>query len=64
MVRPFSRLLLVAAFVSLPALSACSDVATAPGNSRSSTRIKPSGDQPDGPCASGWVLLNGVWVCE
>jgi len=59
-----SRLLLAAAVVSLAAVSACSDIATAPVGHRSGTSTQPSGDQPDGPCASGWVLLNGVWVCE
>ena len=63
--RSVSRSLLIGAFSGVAVLGGCSGKAiTAPTRPTANTVTAHDDPPPLAPCASGWVVLNGVWVCD
>jgi hypothetical protein len=62
-VRQASRsVLLVCAIAGLATLGGCADK-TPTGPSWKPPSISRDDNPPDEPCASGWIVVDGRWVC-
>jgi hypothetical protein len=63
--RNVNRSLLIGAFSGVAVLGGCNATAiTAPTRPTPNTVTAHDDSPPLAPCASGWQLLNGVWVCD
>lgn len=59
------RCLFIGALGGIAALGACTDTATtAPRRLQPAAPTAHDDGPPDTPCRSGWVVVNGVWVCS
>lgn len=55
------RVLIAAATLTL--LSACSNAPTAPSRTIAVAHASHDDTPPDAPCAAGWQVQDGRWVC-
>lgn len=62
-----ARLIVLASLLAVAAaLGACADAITAPEPAprARTTPVSNDGTPPDSTCFSGWIVVDGRWVCE
>ena len=62
--RALRRTVLIVGVGTVALLAACAEAPTGPVRPKANALVSRDGSPPDEPCRSGWVVVDGRWVCD